>query len=129
MSLQMGWVESPLYFCAASETAWDIATNYCETPVGSLPQHKFTWHVMGDIKFQALPVTSSTAMSNGFFYALEVYVDNFISIIIPTSQEKLVHVAMAIISGIHDVFPVDIVDSNNPITENKLLKGEGQYAL
>ncbi len=84
---------------------------------------------MGDIKFQALPVISSTAMSNGFFYALEVYVDNFISIIIPMSQEKLVHVAMAIISGIHDVFSVDIVDSNNPITENKLLKGEGQYTL
>jgi hypothetical protein len=36
-SLQMGWVESPPYFCAASETARDVATEYCETSVGSLP--------------------------------------------------------------------------------------------
>ena len=36
-SLQMGWVESPPYFCAATETARDIASDYCDTPVGSLP--------------------------------------------------------------------------------------------
>ena len=40
-SLQMGWVESPPYFCAASETARDIATEYTDMPVGSLPSHKF----------------------------------------------------------------------------------------
>jgi len=38
-SLQMGWVESPPYFCAASETARDVAVEYIETPIGSLPQH------------------------------------------------------------------------------------------
>ena len=27
-SLQMGWVESPAYFCTASETARDMATHY-----------------------------------------------------------------------------------------------------
>jgi len=32
-------------------------------------------------------------------------------------------------TGIHDVFPADIVDSNDPISKKKLLKGEGQYAL
>jgi hypothetical protein len=32
-SLQMGWVESPPYFCAASETARDVATNYAEMRV------------------------------------------------------------------------------------------------
>jgi len=36
---------------------------------------------------------------------------------------------MAIMTGIHDVFPADIVDSNDPISEKKLLKGEGQSAL
>jgi len=39
-SLQMGWVESPPYFCAATETARDIASDYCDTPVGSLPHQK-----------------------------------------------------------------------------------------
>ena len=51
------------------------------------------------------------------------------SIVIPTSQEQLEHVATAIMTGIHNVFPADIVDSNDPISEKKLLKGEGQYLL
>jgi hypothetical protein len=36
---------------------------------------------------------------------------------------------MAVMTGIHDVFPVDVVDGNNPISEKKLLKGEGQYSI
>jgi hypothetical protein len=39
--LQMGWVESPPYFCAASKTAWDVAVDYIKTTIGSLPEHKF----------------------------------------------------------------------------------------
>ncbi len=115
--LLMGWVQSPPYFCAASETARDIATDYCETPVGSLTPHNFVHHVMGSDEFQALPANTPNGRANGFLYVLEVYVDDFISIVIPTSQEQLVHVAMAIMSGIHDVFPADLVDSNDPISK------------
>ncbi len=35
----------------------------------------------------------------------------------------------AIMAGTHNVFPADIIDRNNPISEKKLLKGEGQYSL
>jgi len=125
-SLQMGWVESPPYFCVAMETARDIASDYCDTPVGSLPHHKFAKHVTGAKEFNKLP---STLENRDFFYALKVYVEDYMSIVIPTSREQLEHVATAIMMGIHDVFPADIVDSNDPISEKKLLKGEGQYAL
>jgi hypothetical protein len=125
-SLQMGWVESPPYFCAATETARDITSDYCDTPVGSLPHHKFTKHVTGAKEFDELPTTSK---NGDLFYALEVYVNDFMSIVIPTSRKQLEHVATAIMTGIHDVFPADIVDSNDPISENKFLKGEGQYSL
>jgi hypothetical protein len=37
----MGWVESAPYFCAASETAQDVAAEYIKTKTGSLPEHKF----------------------------------------------------------------------------------------
>ena len=40
-SLQMGWIESPPYFCTVSETGRDVAEQYIETPVGSLSEHKF----------------------------------------------------------------------------------------
>jgi hypothetical protein len=36
-SLQMGWVESPLYFCVATKTASYIASDYCDTPVEVFP--------------------------------------------------------------------------------------------
>jgi hypothetical protein len=54
-SLQMGWVESPPYFCAASETARDVAAQYVETKVGSLPTHKFTHHAMAGPDIKCLP--------------------------------------------------------------------------
>ena len=56
-SLQMGWVESPPYFCVAMETARGIASNYFDTPVGSLPQHKLAKHVTWSKEFDELPST------------------------------------------------------------------------
>ncbi len=81
-SLQMGWVETPPYFSAATETALDVAADYCNIPIGNLPCHKFTKHVAGDKAFDKLPATST--LSNACLYALEVYVDDFMSIVIPT---------------------------------------------
>ncbi len=61
-SLQMGWVESPPYFCAAPETAPDVAVNYIETPIGSLPMHKLkSWAGAGNA--QMSPVAGGRAVS------------------------------------------------------------------
>jgi hypothetical protein len=129
-SLQMGWVKSPPYFCATTETARDIASEYCDTTIGSIPPHKFVKYVTGDEAFNELPVTAEGGGTNaGLHYALEVFVDDFMSIVIPTSQEQLEHVAAAVMTGIHDVFPANVVDGNDQISEKKLLKGEGQYSL
>ncbi len=46
--LQMGWVESPPYFCAATETSRDVAMDYTKTPINSLPPHKFVKYTTGD---------------------------------------------------------------------------------
>ncbi len=129
-SLQMGWVKSPPYFCAVTETTRDIALEYCDTTIGSIPPHKFVKYVTGDEAFNELPVTAEGGGTNaGLHYALEVFVDDFMSIVIPTSQEQLEHVATTVMTGIHDVFPTNVVDGNDPISEKKLLKGEGQYSL
>ena len=54
-SLQMRWVESPPFFCATSETAWDVSSQYIETPVGLLPLHKFeSLSTNGQEKFKGL---------------------------------------------------------------------------
>jgi hypothetical protein len=68
-------------------------------------------------------------INNGFKYALEVYVDDFISIVIPASQDQLRHVANAIMESIHDIFPPDNNNANDPISEKKLLKRDGQFDI
>jgi hypothetical protein len=65
-SLQMGWVESPPYFCAATKTARDVTTECIEQPVGTLQPHKFDKYVVGDPEVDALPESGDTA--NGFLY-------------------------------------------------------------
>ena len=124
-SLQMGWVESPPYFCAATEMARDIATTYIETGIGTRPIHKFEHYTHGAEAFNTLPAVADA--NNIFRYALEVCVDDFISIVIPTSQEQLRHIANAIMEGIHDIFPPDDGDANDPLSEKMLLKQDGQY--
>ena len=123
-SLQMGWVESPPFFCAASETARDIAGNYCETGIGTLPDHKFLQYAIGNKAYEALPESNDGMLR----YLLEVYVDDYVSLVIPASREHLRHVSNGTMMAIHDVFPPDEIDENDPISEKKLKQGDGEYA-
>ncbi len=58
-------------------------------------------------------------------YLIEVYVDNFMVLVIPTTKKEVIHVGQAVIHGIHDVFPEDDDNSHDPISEKKLVKKEG----
>jgi hypothetical protein len=126
-SLQMGWIKSPLFFCAASETARDIAGNYCETKLGVLPDHKFLPYAIGNPAYKNLLECSPEC--HDLKYLLEVYIDNFISLVIPASREHLRYVSNGTMMGIHDVFLPDKISGNNPISEKKLKQGDGEYAL
>jgi hypothetical protein len=123
-SLQMGWVESPPLFCAASETARDTVKEYIETQVSSLPSHKFIKHVMTSDTIRELPETEEEAA--GFHYMVEVYVNDFMSMVIPVTRQQLDHVATAVMTGIHDVFPADTDEDEDPISVKKLKQGEGE---
>ena len=126
-SLQMGWVESPPYFCAASETAWDVAVDYVETTVGSLEPHKFQPLTETDPAFQALPDTAEGNTSWG--YVIEVYVDDYMAIAIPACKEHLRHLSTGVMTGVHDVFPPSDDPAEDSISVKKLRKGEGVWAL
>jgi hypothetical protein len=58
---------------------------------------------------------------------VEVYVDDFMSLVILVSWEQLRHVVAAIITEIDDMFPPDANDSNNLISEKKIGAQEGLY--
>ena len=66
--------------------------------------------------------------NSGFAYMVEVYVDDFMSLVIPVSKDQLRHVATAVMTGIYGVFPPDCDDGNDPISEKKLLQNKGQYS-
>jgi hypothetical protein len=120
----MGWIELLPYFCTASETARDVASQYAELPVGDLQSHPLTSHTIGSPTYNVLPEDDT----DGFHYLIEVYVDDFIGLAIPTSRKHLDHIASAVMYGIHDVFPPAQESTNDPISEKKLLKGKGQWA-
>ena len=84
MTLQMGWIEPPPYFCAASETGWDVAAQYVKALIGSLLEQKFINHPTHGKDFFSLQVQ---LYNQTLTYVIEVYVENFISLAILTLQE------------------------------------------
>jgi hypothetical protein len=82
-SLQMGWVKSPPYFCAATETSCNIAMKYCKTEIGTLPIHKFDDLVSGNDAVGELPDTPAT--NKLMQYLIKIYVKDFMAIVIPTT--------------------------------------------
>ncbi len=100
--------------------------DYTKNPMNSCPPHKFVKYTIGNPEYEALP--ESQKGNNRYVYMLEVYVDNFMSLIIPASGKQIRHVAMAVMTGIHDVFPPDDINNDNPISEKKPKKGEGTYS-
>eukprot|EP00956_Cyclotella_meneghiniana_P003235 scaffold3946_cov41-Cyclotella_meneghiniana.AAC.2 len=125
LSLQMGWVESPPYFCAASETARDVAAQYTELPVGTQKDNKFIEYAMGNEAVKNLPEHDESDLR----YFIDVYVDDFLSLAIATSRQQIRHCANGVMNGIHDVFLEEKKPENDPILLKKLKKDEGQYAL
>ena len=59
---------------------------------------------------------------------MEVFVDDFIGVAIPDSKEHLDHCANAIQTGVHNVFPEDENDKEDPLFLKKAKKGDSQWA-
>ena len=104
-SLQMGWCESPLFFCAALETARDIISSLLNT---KLNPHPFEHHMLPKI-FESLPlgdIASTVAL-------IEVFVDDFIGCIDDITKTKLLQTTWAMLHGIHSMFPPPQITGHN----------------
>ncbi len=69
------WIESPPYFCAASETARDCVQAYSDTKLGSHHPHRALKYSTTSNSYKELPITSPTLAFN---YLMEVFMDNFL---------------------------------------------------
>ena len=65
--------------------------------------HKFVKLAEVNPDFSELPKKYIT--NEPFNYMLEVYMDDYIALDIPSIQDQIHHVTNSIMTGIHDVFP------------------------
>ena len=120
-ALQMGWCESPPFFCTASETARDVIQELMERPDG-LPEHKFEHEMLPhDLKETCPPVPT---------LLLEVFVDDFIGATNDATHASFIHLSRCMLHGVHSIFPPAEVTTHgggDSIAEKKLAKGEGRW--
>lgn len=114
-SLQMGWFKYPSYFCATLEMVRDLTKLYIKTQIGSQQNHKFLPHTKGNKACTSLMLAPSPCIHD-LKYLVEIYMDNFLGLTIPTSSNQLNHVANSIMCAFHDMFPPDDNGNNKPIS-------------
>ena len=121
-ALQMGWAESPPFFCAATETARDIIQQYYST-FKHLPQHPLESHLYSEESSSPTQPTKSTTQ-------IEVYVDDFIACTNNRHTHHIQHLSRAILLGIHSIFPPTKITGHtgeDPVSQKKLLQNEGLF--
>jgi len=97
-AVQMGWVESPSYFCAVTETARDITQHLIDTDA-SLPAHP----IENSMTIPTVPLRARTTEPDS---SIQVYVDDFVNATTQSTDETYVpKIRRASIHGIHSVFP------------------------
>ena len=140
-SLQMGWTESPPYFCSATETARDIIEWLASAPT-QLPKHPLEHHICDHNLGTSVGTApgaindgnngTSVGEDHGTSDIIEVYVDDFI---IATNNLQTIHLqqlARAALHGVHSIFPPPHISNHSgedPISVKKLSNGDGVFAF
>lgn len=123
-ALQMGWVESPGYFCCATETIRDLI-NYHVDNNTALPEDPIEQEL-------DVPNVPRRACEDDPSKLLQVYVDDFCNAATQsTDGTHLPTINRAIVHSIHSVLPPPAVtghqNGKQPISQKKLAKGEGDW--
>ena len=123
-SLQMGWCESPPFFCAATETARDV-THHLLQSTTSLPHHRFENKMLENSKTLARLHTAAFTTN-----LLEVFVDDFCAIANDLSTNNLQKFSRALITGMHSIFPPPEITQHqgeDPMSQKKMTQGEATW--
>jgi hypothetical protein len=127
-SLQMGWCESPPFFCAGTETARDVIQQLIEDNT-ELPHHSFIDLMLPSTTPEDQPNKSQKTKE---ITLIEVFVDDFIGATNNTTPSHLTKISKAMIHGVHSIFPPANVSGHNgqdPVSHSKLIKGEGLWSF
>ena len=133
-SLQMGWCESPPFFCAATETGRDIISELYKR-LDQIPPHPMeNWMVDKTITKPTQDMNTTTENSKTpkqlTTNLIEVYVDDFIAATNQLDDKHLTQLSRAVLHGIHSIFPPPNISNHcggDPISEKKMEKGDGKW--
>ena len=123
-SLQMGWCESPPFFCAASETARDVIQQLLKV---DLPPHPLE-HYMMPANNSTLPTVAQDLLN--MINLIEVFVDDFIGCTDNLTKEHLLKFTRAMMHGMHSIFSPPSQTGHtggDPISIKKLKQLEGLW--
>ena len=123
-SLQMGWCESPPFFCAATETGRDIIDLLFHNYLDKIPPHPMEHWMLQEPEHKSQPTNNKDL--------IEVYVDDFIGVTNQLDMKHLQQISRAVLHGIHCIFPPTSITQHcggDPISEKKMEKGEGTWSF
>ena len=89
--------------------------------------HKFV--KLREVNPEFLELPKRDISDDLFNYMLEVYAEDYIALDIPRIRAQLHHVANAVITRIHDMFPLDKDDDEDVISLKKILKNKGARSI
>ena len=122
----MGWSESPPFFCAATETARDIAESNFSSPA---PQQAHPMEdIVLDIDWAKIPKADRDP-NEAFLHLLEVYIDDFLALIQSTDEDHITKLTRSLLNAISDIFPPPEITGSKmgpPISVKKLI-AEGTW--
>ena len=119
-ALQMGWAESPAYFCAATETGRDFLIDMLLREGVDLPAHPLEEFIKPKDIPKTAPPGSEERTSVG------VYIDDYYVLEVVENDDRslICRVSKATLHAIHSIFPPPEVSGHkggkDPISKKKL---------
>lgn len=127
-ALQMGWTESPGYFCAATETGRDVMQSLLDSNA-VLPPHSAEQYMT-----PAFPAAPCQQAKTGVEWKMvAVYVDDYILAAVQNaSGDLLQRIGRAALHTIHAIFPPPEssghMGGKDPISQKKLEANDARWA-
>ena len=126
-ALQMGWTESPGYFCAATETGRDILQALVDSNI-PIPPHPLEGYLK-----PACQARRQTSRATDPWQMSAVFVDDYIlAAVEDPAGELLQRTARAALHSIHAIFPPPSrsghTGGKDPISKKKLEKDDARWA-
>ena len=60
---------------------------------------------------------------------IEVYINDYTNLVMARSKQDLAHISNATMHGMYSMFPSSMINSEDPISEKKMIRKDGQWRV